>query len=76
MQKKKNNETINRDDVIKYALKNQKSIDELQQMLTENGFRELYARLYRDCVFIWAIYHKKDLGTVNAELEKINCRRI
>ena len=44
MQKKRNNETINRDDIVKYVLKNKKSIDELQQMLTENELEKINCR--------------------------------
>lgn len=68
--------TKKRDCAINLAITLKLSYEETQELLSSCNELELYSRDRRDSIFIWAIYHSKELEEVNELCRKYNCKTV
>jgi hypothetical protein len=62
-----------RDRIIADAIIRKLGFQMTQEILSKKGEPILYARIRRDTIFIWALFHKKNIDEVNKLIKLYSC---
>jgi hypothetical protein len=62
-----------RDRIIASAIIRKIGFQKTQEILKKKGIPILYARIRRDTIFIWALFHKKSIDEVNKLITLYRC---
>jgi hypothetical protein len=65
-----------RDQIIARAIVSHLGYEKTQAMLADEGQPLLYARIRRDTILIWALFHNKDIEVVNDLIKQYKCEPV